>query len=440
MAKEEDFKEQYTDLLTIYLSDLVASFPDVAKQKMYGTTFSGKLYKAFEALFKYSLNFVKWSFNINQPIQEKIAGKNWLYIVGTNNYNTIEFLQNDIKDTVFVTPFKYKNPKAIIHKVVFPLRILHLLKNLPSFFSLINDKSRPANKRVWDVVFKSLGLVESAKWLLEKYKPANIIFANDHTLEVRALLLAANKLNIPTFYIQHACVRDDFPPLKFDHNLLEGTCAKDIYATTGPIRGTVKLIGIPRMDQYIKNKNTAPFVRSIGICSNMLDDTKQIEKITHEVCKAFPNVKVSYRPHPSDNRSLDIPADQISFSNSNKETAFQFLQRQDLIIAADTSIHYEAVMLNVFSIYYRFGDESRKGDLYLFCKNGISIPAINTTEVIKIITPLTKKKPNISDKAKYYNAALGNEMEGHSAKVAGEYIKQIIQGNALLTKNKDEFI
>lgn len=426
MTEESNFKDQYKDLLTIYLSDLVASFPDVAKEKMYGTTFSSKVYKVLEALFKYSLNFLKWIFNISQPKYEDLALKNWLYIVGTNNYNTIEFLQNDIENTVFVTPYNYKNPKAKIHKVVFSLRILHLIKNLPSFFPLINDKDRPENKRVWDTVFKSLGSVETAKWLLKKYKPVNIIFANDHTLEPRALLLAAKQLGIPTFYIQHACVRDDFPPLRFDHNLLEGACAKDIYETTGPIRGAVKLIGIPRMDQYLKNKNTADQVRSIGICSNMLDDTKEIEKIIQDICKAFPEVKVSYRPHPSDSRELDIPADQISYSNSNKETPFQFLQRQDLIIAADTSIHYEAVMLNVFSIYYRFGDESRKGDLYLFCKNGISVPAIDTAEVIKIVSPLTKNKPDVYSKAMYYNAALGNEMEGNSAKVAGEYIKQVI--------------
>ena len=69
MIEEGNFKDQYTDLLTIYLSDLVATFPDVAKEKMYGTSFSGKVYKVFEALFKYSLNFIKWCFNIDQPKQ-----------------------------------------------------------------------------------------------------------------------------------------------------------------------------------------------------------------------------------------------------------------------------------------------------------------------------------------------------------------------------------
>jgi len=426
MPEEGNFKDQYNDLLTIYLSDLVATFPDVAKRNLYGTTLSSKLYKVFEALFKYSLNFIKWCLNIDQVKEETIAKKNWLYILGTNNYNTVEFLQNDINDAVFITPYDYKNPKATIHKVVFPLRIFHLFKNLTSFFPLINDKSRPANKRAWDTVFKSLGTVESAKWLLEKYKPSNIIFANDHTLEPRALLLAAKQLGIPTFYIQHACVRDDFPPLKFDHNLLEGPCAKDIYETIGPISGAIKLIGIPRMDQYIKSKNTADRVRRIGICSNLLDDIEEIEKIIQNICSIFPEVAVSYRPHPSDKRTLNIPADQISYSNSNKEIASDFLQRQDLIIAADTSIHYEAVMLNVYSVYYRFGDESRKGDLYLFCKNGISVPAVDVNEVIKIVTPLTKSKADVYTKAMYYNAALGNEMEGNSAKTAGEYIKNII--------------
>jgi hypothetical protein len=423
---ENKYKEQYQDLLHIYLSDVVASFPDSAKHNLYGVTFRAKVYKSLEALFKYSTDFIKWVFNYKQVPADTINGKNWLYIVGTNNYNSVAFLQESVEDCVFVSPYYYKNTKAVIHRLVSPVRIWYLLQSLPLFFLLISDKKNFRYRRCWDALFRSMGAVESALWLLKKYKPASVIFSNDHTLEPRALLLAAKQLNITTFYIQHACVRRDFPPLKFDHNLLEGQFAKDIYSEIAPISGAVHLIGIPRMDAYLPHKNASEKVRRIGICSNLLDEPAQIEDTIWKIYDAFPDLILTYRPHPSDKRLMNIPADRLQVSDSNKESAFQFLQNQDVIIAGDTSIHYEAVMLNVNSIYFRYGDESRAGDLYLFCKNGIATEAHSIADVIAIIRPLTVKKTEVYQKACYYNAALGTAMEGESWLEAGGYIKNII--------------
>jgi hypothetical protein len=423
-----NYKEQYQDLLHIYLSDVVASFPDSARRNLYAVTFRSKVYKALEALFKYSTDFIKWVFHYQQVKVDKISGKNWLYIVGTNNYNSVEFLQDSAGDSVFVSPYYYQNTKSVIYRLVSPMRIWFLLRSLPLFFLLITDKNHFRYRRCWDALFRSMGAVESALWLLQKYKPASIIFSNDHTVEPRAMLLAAKQFKVPTFYIQHACVRRDFPPLKFDHSLLEGQFALDVYSSVAPITGAVQLIGIPRMDEYLLHKNRSEKVRRIGICSNLLDDPTQIEDTIWKIYDAFPELILTYRPHPSDKRLLSIPADRLHISNSNKENAFQFLQQQDVIIAGDTSIHYEAVMLNVNSIYYRYGDDSRASDLYLFCKNGLATAAGSIQDLVAIIKPLTVEKPDVYQKACYYNAALGTAMEGESKRVAGAYIRNIISG------------
>lgn len=421
-------KSLYQDIFHIYYSDLIASFPDSAKEKIYGTTFLKKVKNVLESSYKSIASFFIYYFK-SKKSEHEIVGKNWLFIVGTNNYNTISFLKTEIENTVFVSPYRYEKKDEKIYLLLHPFRFFYLIKRLPLFFQLYFGKEKSI-QRFWDTGFRGIGLYEAYVDLLKKYKPKNIIFANDHTVEPRAMLLAAKHLSIPSFYIQHACMRDDFPALKFDHSLLEGQFAVDTYSKCGEIDGAIKLIGIPRMDNYLGDKNQSSKVTKIGICSNLLDSTETIQKIIDQLKSSFPTLTISYRPHPSDKRKLDLNGSNILISNSNQETAMEFLKSQDLIIAGNTSIHYEAVMLNVISIYFKLSDDFAADDLYGFCKNGLSLKANSIDDLKAILNPFLNRKPDVLDKAKYYNSVLGSKEEGKSKEIASTYIRnQINQTN-----------
>ncbi len=404
-------REIYLDILHIYRSDMVATFNRVARRNFYGTSFFERLKNALFALLKAFAVSLRSLFGLQKTPQNQLYQKHWLLVLGKNNYHSLRFIRKFDKETVYVSPYKYKVEGERIVKLELS-NFFYLVLRLPLFISfLVKEKNI---RRCWDKAFSGMGMYESALANLKKYQPQCITFSNDHTLEARALILAAKTLNITTFYIQHACIRPDFPPLRFSHSFLEGQDSLDKYKGSGPVKGGVSLIGIPRMDQYIHQKNNNDAIQSIGICSNLLDEISLIESTITVLADAFPNIQFTYRPHPTDKRSINLPT-SINRSDSKVENPFEFLQGQDLIIAGNTSIHYEAATLFVHAIYYKFGSATGVDDMYCFVANGLVQKAKDTTQLISIINQLkTEQGDALFVKAQYYNAALGKEDEGKS--------------------------
>ena len=264
--------------------------------------------------------------------------------------------------------------------------------------------------------------------LLKKHQPIAISFSNDHAIESRALLLAANTLNIPIFYIQHACVRPDFPPLKFSLSFLEGQDSLDKYKIAGPVTGDVKLVGVPRITPYLNQKKEVTEIISIGLCANLLDPAESIEILLQSLVDHFPNRKIAYRPHPSDRRKINIPSGVI-ISNSREENPFNFLLKQDIVIAGNTSIHYEAAILKVKSIYYKFDPNGVTEDMYGFVKNKLVPEATNETTLIHQIKNIQTNQEVSSEKIRYYDATIGTPDEGRSHQLVVQGIKNFLIQN-----------
>ena len=403
-------REIYLDILHIYRSDMIVTFTRTARRNFYGTSFLEQLKNVLLAFLKAFNVSIRSLFGFQKNHKKKLYQKHWLFVLGRNNYQSLRFINEFDKTTIYVTPYKFKVEGENIIKLEFA-NFFYLLFRLPLFISLLVKEKNIG--RYWDTAFKGMGKYETALKILKKYQPQCITFSNDHTLEARALILAAQTLNITTFYIQHACIRSDFPPLRFSHSFLEGQDALNKYKSSGSVEGGVSLIGIPRMDQYIHQKNKHNKIHNIGVCSNLLDDISIIESTLTALIEAFPKIEFTYRPHPIDTRSISLPNSVIR-SNSKVENPFKFLQKQDLIIAGNTSIHYEAASLNVHPVYFKFGNVNSIDDMYGFVANGLVQKAKDITELIEIISQLYKQKRALCSKAQYYNATLGTENEGKS--------------------------
>lgn len=406
----------YLDILHGYLSEMVATFPASARKHFYGTSRSQQFSNGLRIFLKALKTFVFGLLGLQKIPHQEVHQKHWLYVLGPNNYHSLQFIAEASSQTVYVSPFKYQAPDAAVVQLHQVWHFWYMLRNLPLFFRLLFNRKAPV-KRCWDVAFKATGLYESSLALLKKHQPRCITFSNDHTLEPRAMLLAAQTLKIPSFYIQHACIRSDFPPLRFSHSLLEGKDALHKYKNSGSIEGKVSLIGIPRMDPYMHHRNENKTVRSIGLCSNLLDNTATIQAVLNALSTEFPDLTISYRPHPSDQRKLDV-GPNIKVSNSRTENPFEFLIRQDLIIAGNTSIHYEAAILNVVSVYYQFDPNGKVEDMYNFVANKLVKEAADLTELMAIIWQNIQQKQNIRQRASYYNAVLDTPNEGKSKALA----------------------
>jgi hypothetical protein len=261
---------------------------------------------------------------------------------------------------------------------------------------------------------------------LKFHKPKVIIMSNDHLVWHRVLRMAGQKNSIPVVYIQHASVTEKFPRLEYDLSLLEGRDALSKYEKKG-ISGKVELVGMIKYDLYHGYINKTNSVNTIGFCTNLLDEEEKIYNTVTTLYNNIDNKRLIIRPHPRDQRHglYDRLKEElgIELSNSKSENAFEFLQKIDVNVASECSIHLEAVLLNVYPIYFKLKYEL--SDHYGFIKNGLIDDVFEgVIELSKRIKQLDRNRPFIRYKAKHYIDTVGTKDDGKSVEKSIHLLKK----------------
>jgi hypothetical protein len=363
--------------------------------------------------------------NVFQPIRnpDQLQGAVWLYVVSQNNYEALHFIREARPDSVLVAGQSKEIGRYNAHVNRLSLRgkLLYYWQFPLVLLGLAQSEGRRA-WRFFDLIFNAIGYYEVYVRALRHYRPRAIVFANDHNDDARALLLAARACGVPTAYVQHASVSTNFPPLGFDLSLLEGQDALDKYRQCGPVRGRVEFVGMPKADAFLSEKNRSPGVRRVGLAINTLDETAAITTALTHLLGEFPDLTFTLRPHPGDQRDFRFLArqyPQLLFSEARQQNVFEFLSQQDALIAADTSTHLEAVLLNVASLYYRFGTHGVADDYYGYVAHGLAERAATLPALSDLVRRYQQHKPtDLYRRAAYYNATLGTADEGHSQRRA----------------------
>jgi len=359
--------------------------------------------------------------NVFRPIHNpnSLHGAVWLYVVSANNYDALEFIRQARPDAVLVAG-QAKNIgryNSLVNRLSLRRKLPYYWQFPVAFVGLLRTEGRRA-WRFFDFIFYAIGYYEVYRRALRHYRPRAVVFSNDHNDDTRSLLLACQAEGVPTAYVQHASVSTNFPPLGFDLNLLEGQDALDKYRLCGPVHGRVELVGMPKADAYLNAKNTHPFVRRVGLACNIHDPLPALTDTLVHLVRDLPELTFTLRPHPSDGRDFGplrqlLPA--LQWSSARSENVFDFLLRQDALVAADTSTHLEATLLNVASIYYRFGTNPLTKDYYGYVAQGLVDQAENLGELTNLLRRYGRTKPNdLYRRAVYYNATLGTVNEGRS--------------------------
>ncbi|WP_303311168.1 hypothetical protein [Hymenobacter sp. BT730] len=411
----QQLTERFRNILYARLTDHFASFPQHLLAKISPPNPFWRLIKVL------GYTGVRLVGNLFQPIinREKLQGAVWLYVVSQNNYESLQFVREARPDSVFVAG----QSKTIgrYNKAVNRLSLRRKLFYYWQFPLVLFGLYKAEGKRAWryfDLIYNAIGYYEVYMRSLRHYRPRAVIFANDHNDDTRALLLAARACGVPTAYIQHASVSINFPPLSFDLSLLEGQDALDKYQQCGPVHGQVELVGMPKADAFLSQRNVNPTVQRVGIACNAHDSLEMLHAVVQHVSRVFPKLILTFRPHPSDLRDFrfltnDLPA--LLFSNAQQQNVFEFLLQQDALIAADTSTHLEATLLNVASIYFRFGNQTIADDYYGYVAHGLVARAATLQDLEAQLQHLSQHKPaDLYRRAAYYNATLGTSDEGHS--------------------------
>lgn len=311
------------------------------------------------------------------------------------------------------------------------------LRYLPVFlrnFRTAQGYLRKAYRHIGNEILLTHGYYVTARLHLRRLRPKVLVLANDHNMRNRVVRLAAEHEGITTVYIPHASVTAAFPPLSFDYALLEGRDMLEKYKKAGPSSCASFLVGIPRADRFIRHarppNSNAPW--KLGICTNMLDKAAEVIELIDQINKDRPEFSIVLRPHPRDDRPWAdlLGARPVSLSDANRETSFDFLSQVDAIVAGDSSIVLEAVLLNVRAFGFAFGRQFE--DYYGFAAAGISRFVNDHRELSEAIEEFAHSGNHDTkvarQKATWFCASLGTVYEGQSSHLAAQLLSEIVAG------------
>ncbi|MBF9253781.1 hypothetical protein I2I11_10790 [Pontibacter sp. 172403-2] len=416
----------YSNIVYLHFSEGFYQLPESAKNAVSPTSPWKRLLKVA------GYTIVRLLGNLFASVEHphKLRSKVWLYVVSQNNYDSLKFIQEGLPDAVFVAGQSKDIGRynGMVRRLSLRRKILYYYKFLPLYFQFLKH-NRQSTLRFSDVLYDAVGFYEVYLRKLQKYKPAAIVFANDHNADARAMLLAAKTLGIKTAYIQHASVSPIFPPLSFDLSLLEGQDTLDKYKLCGPITGKVELVGMPKADAFVPFRNHNSSIQTIGLGCNLMDDLAAIEQLLRELASSFPDLYFILRPHPRDKRDftfLQNISSRISFSTGVDEPVFEYLKRLDVQISGNSGIHLEAVLLNVWSIYYNFNPQEKLHDYYGFVEQGLVDAAPDAASLVMRLRQHLQHKPDVFLLAKYYNATVGTAFDGKSGELALKLINDFV--------------
>lgn len=300
---------------------------------------------------------------------------------------------------------------------------------------LSTDKERrKIVKRDSSIFFLSYGLYVLSLSVIRHYKPRLIVLATDHSPITRALLLACNKMNVPSFYIQHASVTERFPPLICRYAILDGEDAYNKYKTTENCR-KVFILGGSRFDRVKKNNNQ----KALGIALTLSDNITKLEElckllISYGVMNYFMDVII--RPHPRMNiSSISKICNKYSFQLSDPtiEDSLSFLNETKFLIANESSIHLDAGIMQVPSILYSNLSSLPFRDHYGYVRNGL-VERVDFFEQLWNVLVFKKIYVNI-DTIKKYNASTGTIYDGNVSYIVNQVILSEVCGIPLEITN-----
>jgi hypothetical protein len=416
-------KPPYDQIFEFYLNPVVYERRLFAKKAVFGSNVFSRLKSLLVSLLGNLYKSI-----VHRPVDDAgLKGKRWIVVGTRNQESATDFLVDDGFQLVAANFYESAGTSGKVNWYLLP-KMAYLPKYLP--FLIRAFYRNPAHfMRVFQELVHGVGVYENQLKVLAKYEPEVLVLSNDHLPWFRALTLAARVHGIPTVYLQHAPVSIDFPSLLFDLSLLEGQDAWDKYHRPGlPVHGKVRIIGMPRYDPFSRRVNVSGKAQKIGIAYSLADDVDMVGKVVATLSEAFPQLMLTVRKHPRDERELLLPAIQnIVISNSREVKALDFLLDQDVVLAGETGIHLEAAMMNVSTLYFRFfNDDQPPTDAYGFLQRAL-MPQVDTVEeLVVLLEGLVVSRPAVREAASYYVANLEGEWAGSVQTLALQEIEQLL--------------
>ena len=364
---------------------------------------------------------------------------NVFFVISKNEMDSIKPIASRMENYFLLGNDSYENGfpmKKIYWKSILFIPIVFL-----EYLKCTNKYHKESFKYAFDNFCLSYSAISILPKYLKKINPNQIIISNHTYFLHRILIQAAKTTKITTIYIQHSAVNEKFPSLNgISKALLEGNDSLIKYQMAGTEDVEIYIIGMPKFDKYYKDIKNNKILRNIAICTNGIDRIDFFENLIILLKKRYNNYNFFLRPHIADRR-LDkwmqiANNNKIDFSSSEKENAFDFLKKIDLLIAGESSIHLEAVLCNVTSIF--LDSNTKEIDWYGFYKNGLVYKTSNISDVIRLIDKFSFKLESVRHKAIFFIDTINTKFDGKSSEIAKKILEKSSDLDLFFTKIQDK--
>lgn len=260
-----------------------------------------------------------------------------------------------------------------------------------------NIEDKKLIRHFYTIFITTYGVYHTTKQLLDKNTSIElIVMANDHLTFCRVINMLAPFYGIKTIYTQHASVTHRFPALDFTYSFLDGIDSYNKYKHIAPIKGKVFLSGSPRFDtlKTIQVKRT----NSLGIALNSIDHMDKVLELVSYLVDST-DYEIIIRPHPLMTRTLTenfFNSTRLTISNPIEESSFQFLAKLNVLIANESSIHLDSLLVGTPTILYNFTNDATI-DWYDYLKNGLILKCNNKEHIIDHIKNATVSAEKVKD-------------------------------------------
>ena len=285
-----------------------------------------------------------------------------------------------------------------------------------------------------------------------------VMMSNDHNPANRCLNLIAREYRIKTSYLQHASISSMFPRLEFDYAFLDGYQAFEQYLNCeeniGLISGKAPVVMnrkvfLSGQKKILENKKlNADVDFNFGVAVNKLDIVEHvIECITKLIDSGY---KVALRMHPAQNKEFITAINSFLLQENNPDiiimnardvSLLEYFSFVDVLFASNSSIHLEAALAGLVTVYADFGDVSIKKDYYGYVSKGLSLE-FNAEYCDEFFENLFEfSVSSHREKAiREYSATYSTVWEGQEGKLVAETVKDILSDSFDITYNYFERI
>lgn len=304
---------------------------------------------------------------------------------------------------------------------------LRYIKDFIVFYKSCSKEDKLVIGNELNAFLRSYGDYRFFTEILKKRKPDLLILANDHASTFRAALMAANDMGVKTLYVQHAAVTNKFPQMISTYSFLDGIDSYEKYFSKGIYSDKVFLIGGSRFDLAVKNNNIDN--RYLGVALTLKDDTECWQQVVSKLMEQFPPEKIIVRPHPAMDREMIYGychKKGINYSDPIKENSFSFLSKLENLIANETSIHLDAVIMHVPTILCSCLSNRPFTDHYGFVKSNVVERVNRLDELIPSLLEGRKKNPS-DEYVRRFNASYNTIIEGHVSEIIAKFVNSVLQ-------------